>query len=42
MILRGSAGRICHLENVKAYMLYLQQYTKIGEKGSPANGNIDL
>jgi hypothetical protein len=29
MILRGSAGRICHLENVKSYMSYLQQYTKI-------------
>ena len=28
MILRGSAGRICHLENVKSYMSYLQ-YTKI-------------
>jgi hypothetical protein len=24
MILRGSAGRICHLENVKSYMSYLQ------------------
>jgi hypothetical protein len=29
MILRGSAGRICHLVNVKSYMSYLQQYTKI-------------
>jgi hypothetical protein len=29
MILRGSAGRICHLENVKSYMSYLQQCTKI-------------
>ena len=29
MILRGSAGRICHLENAKSYMSYLQQYTKI-------------
>jgi hypothetical protein len=29
MIPRGSAGRICHLENVKSYMSYLQQYTKI-------------
>jgi hypothetical protein len=29
MILRGSAGRVCHLENVKSYMSYLQQYTKI-------------
>jgi hypothetical protein len=29
MILRGSAGRIFHLENVKSYMSYLQQYTKI-------------
>jgi hypothetical protein len=28
MILRGSAGRVCHLENVKFYMSYLQQYTK--------------
>ena len=28
MILMGSAGRICHLENVKSYMSYLQ-YTKI-------------
>jgi hypothetical protein len=25
MILRGSAGRVCHLENVKFYMSYLQQ-----------------
>jgi gamma-glutamyl:cysteine ligase YbdK (ATP-grasp superfamily) len=29
MIPRGSAGRICHFENVKSYMSYLQQYTKI-------------
>ena len=29
IILRGSAGRICHLENVKSYMSYLQQYTKL-------------
>jgi hypothetical protein len=29
MILRGSAGRVCHLENLKFYMSYLQQYTKI-------------
>ena len=29
MILRGSAGRFYHLENVKSYMSYLQQYTKI-------------
>ena len=29
MILRGSAGRVCHLENVKSYMSYLQQCTKI-------------
>jgi hypothetical protein len=29
MILRVWAGRICHLENVKYYMSYLQQYTKI-------------
>jgi hypothetical protein len=29
MILRDSAGRVCHLENVKFYMSYLQQYTKI-------------
>ena len=29
MILRGSAVRICHLENVKSYMSYLQQYTKM-------------
>jgi hypothetical protein len=29
MILRGTAGRICHLENVKSYMSYLQQCTKI-------------
>ena len=29
MILKVSAGRICHLENVKSYMSYLQQYTKI-------------
>jgi hypothetical protein len=29
MILRGTAGKICHLENVKSYMSYLQQYTKI-------------
>ena len=29
MILTGSAGRICHFENVKSYMSYLQQYTKI-------------
>jgi hypothetical protein len=32
MILRGSAGRICHLENVKSYMSYLQQCTKIIKK----------
>jgi hypothetical protein len=32
MILRGSAGRICHLENVKSYMSYLQQWTKIIKK----------
>jgi hypothetical protein len=29
---KGSAGRICHLENVKSYMSYLQQYTKIIKK----------
>jgi hypothetical protein len=29
MILRGSAGRVCHLENVKFCMSYLQQCTKI-------------
>jgi hypothetical protein len=29
MILRGSTGRICNLENVKSYMSYLQKYTKI-------------
>jgi hypothetical protein len=29
MIIRGSAGRICHIKNVKSYMWYLQQYTKI-------------
>ena len=29
MILMGSAGRICRLENVKSYMSYLQQCTKI-------------
>jgi hypothetical protein len=29
MILRGSAGRVCHLENVKFYMSYLQQCTQI-------------
>jgi hypothetical protein len=29
MILHGSAGRICHLENVKFYFSYLQQCTKI-------------
>jgi hypothetical protein len=29
MILRVSTGRVCHLENVKFYMSYLQQYTKI-------------
>jgi hypothetical protein len=29
MILRGSAGRVCHLENVKSCMSYLQQCTKI-------------
>jgi hypothetical protein len=27
--IKGSAGRVCHLENVKSYMSYLQQYTKI-------------
>ena len=27
-----NAGRICHLENVKSYMSYLQQYTKIIKK----------
>ena len=25
MILHGSAGRICHLENVKSFFSYLQQ-----------------
>jgi hypothetical protein len=25
----GSAGRICHLENVKSYMSYLHEYTKV-------------
>jgi hypothetical protein len=29
MILMGSAGKICRLENVKSYMSYLQQCTKI-------------
>jgi hypothetical protein len=29
MILRGSAGSVCHLENVKSCMSYLQQCTKI-------------
>ena len=29
MILRGSAGRVYHLENVKFYMSYLQRYTQI-------------
>ena len=29
MILKSSAERICHLENVKSYMSYLQQCTKI-------------
>ena len=29
MILRGAAGRICHLENVKSYISYLQQCAKI-------------
>ena len=29
MILRGSAGRVCHPENVKLCMSYLQQCTKI-------------
>ena len=29
MILRGSAGRVCHLENAKFYMSYLQQCTKM-------------
>ena len=29
MLLQGSAGRICHLENVKSYFSYLQQCTKI-------------
>ena len=29
MIPGASAGSICHLENVKSYMSYLQQYTKI-------------
>ena len=32
MILRGSVRRICHLENVKSYMSYFQQYTKIIKK----------
>ena len=27
--IRASAGRIRHLENMKSYMSYLQQYTKI-------------
>jgi hypothetical protein len=29
MILTGTAGRICHPENVKSYMSYLQQCTNI-------------
>ena len=29
MILTGLAGRVCHFENVKSYMSYLQQYRKI-------------
>ena len=29
MILMGTAGMFCHLENVKSYMSYLQQCTKI-------------
>ena len=29
MILRGSAGRVCHPENVKLCMSYLQQCTQI-------------
>jgi hypothetical protein len=29
IILRGSAGRIRHLQNLKSYMSHLQQYTKI-------------
>ena len=32
MILRGSAGRICHLQNVKSYISYVQQCTKIIKK----------
>jgi hypothetical protein len=28
-IIRGLAGRIRHLENMKSYMSYVQQYTKI-------------
>ena len=27
--IRGSAGRIWHLANLKSYMSYLQQYTSI-------------
>jgi hypothetical protein len=26
MVLRGTAGKICHLEDVKSYMSYLQKY----------------
>jgi hypothetical protein len=29
MILRGSAGRVCHLENVQFYLSNVQQCTKI-------------
>ena len=29
MILMGTAGMFCYLENVKSYMSYLQQCTKI-------------
>ena len=31
IILRGSAGRIRHLQNLKSYMSHLQQYTQIIE-----------
>jgi hypothetical protein len=33
MILRGTAGRICHLENVKSYMSYLPFDCKLKKFG---------
>jgi hypothetical protein len=40
--IRGSAGRICQLENVKSYMSHLQRYTKIIKISHLANSVISI